>query len=111
MTATTVGADRRASRSLAGVWRVVGCILAFAPVWTAGGCTSYRLVDKVENGGDAPPFATAEQLKAGDVSNVGTGDAVAYLGGSIDDRTYSNTVRIDLVVPIEPDQQPEAEPS
>lgn len=64
-----------------------------------GGCTGYRLADKIENGGDAPPFVSLDLLKAGDTSQIGPGDAVTYLDGNLTGLVSSNPVRIDLVVP------------
>ena len=70
------------------------------------GCTSYALVGVVENGGDRPPFAHAEDLARGDLAQVQTGDALALLDGNVSALVHSNTVRVDLMEPVERQQGP-----
>jgi len=76
-------------------WRVAVALAAGAAM---AGCASPQFAGKVDNGGDAPPFATFEQLTVEDLSAVGPGDALAFVLGNVSAVTQSNTVRIDLMI-------------
>lgn len=73
------------ARAVAGV--------AFVGVFLSG-CASYGLKAKFENGNDAPPFVTAEQVESGRFS-LNPGDTIAWYGpGKL---LKSTRARVDLV--------------
>ena len=77
----------------------VVALLALCAVFT--GCSQHRLVGKIENGGDRPPFVELDALRGGNYSQLGAGDAVAFYDGNVTDVCYSSGVRIDLLLPYE----------
>ena len=72
--------------------------IALVALILSTGCTTYRRVATITNGGDAPPLAELSRLKVDDLAQIGPGDTVAYIQRTYESLLRCNPVRIVLLV-------------